>query len=97
MDQDEFVIFAELNREAVERLLDELMNHYPQVQFGRQGDDWIWVHLPDGVIEIDTFFSNNLQVKGKANQLSSAAELLGRISPKLILEIFNPPIADLTR
>ncbi|MBI3152735.1 MAG: hypothetical protein HYZ21_11420 [Chloroflexi bacterium] len=65
MDQDEFVIFAELDREKFEDILEKLMQHFQNVRFGRQGDDWIWVNFAEGKIEIDTFHSTNLEVKGR--------------------------------
>lgn len=97
MKQDEFVIFAELDREKFEEILERLMNQFQQIQFGRQGDDWIWAHFPDGIIEIDSFYSNNLEVKGRASQYASAADILGKLDPDMILDIYDPPKADLTR
>ena len=65
MDDNTFVIFAELDRDKFEDILDRLMKFYPSIQFGRQGDDWIWVHVKEDKIEIDSFFSNQLEVKGR--------------------------------
>lgn len=97
MKQDEFVIFAELDREKFEDILERLMKFFQMVQFGRQGDDWIWVHFSDGKIDIDTFTSEHLQVKGKKSQQKSAKEILDYLERDWILKKFNPPQADLTR
>lgn len=97
MKQDEFVIFAELDREKFEDILERLMKFFQMVQFCRQGDDWIWVHFPDGKIDIDTFTSEHLQVKGKKSQQKSAKEILDYLERDWILKKFNPPQADLTR
>jgi len=97
MKQDEFVIFAELDREKFEDILERLMKFFQMVQFGRQGDDWIWVHFPDGKIDIDTFTSEHLQVKGKKTQQKSAKEILDYLERDWILKKFNPPQADLIR
>ena len=97
MKQDEFVIFAELNREKFEDILERLMKFFRPVQFGRQGDDWIWVHFDDGKIDIDTFTSDNLQVKGKKGQARSAKEILDCLDKDWIVKKFNPPQADSTR
>ena len=97
MKQDEFVIFAELDREKFEDILERLMKFYQMVQFGRQGDDWIWVHFPDGKMDIDSFSSNNLRVKGKSVQQKSAKEILDCLEKDWILKKFNPPLADSTR
>lgn len=97
MKQDDFVIFAELNREKFEDILERLMKFYQMVQFGRQGDDWIWVHFSDGKIDIDSFSSDNLQVKGKKTQARSAKELLEYLEKDWVIKKFNPPQPDLTR
>lgn len=97
MKQDDFVIFAELNREKFEDILERLMKFYQMVQFGRQGDDWIWVHFNDGKIDIDSFSSDNLQVKGKKTQARSAKELLEYLEKEWVIKKFNPPQPDLTR
>lgn len=97
MKQDEFVIFAELDREKFEDILERLMKFYQMVQFGRQGDDWIWVHFPDGKIDIDSFSSDQLQVKGKKTQAKSAREILSYLDKEWVTKKFNPPQPDLTR
>lgn len=97
MAQEEFVIFAELDREKFEDILERLLKHFQAVQFGRQGDDWIWVHFPDERIEIDSFTSDNLQVKGTQNQRKSAWSILDVLEKDWIIQIFDPPLVDLTR
>jgi hypothetical protein len=97
MNQDEFVIFAELKREKFEEILQTLQSHFDNIQFGRQGDDWIWVHFSDEKIEIDSFYSMNLEVKGKRKLYSIAKEILSRLDKDCILEVFDPPKVDLTR
>ncbi|MBL8062880.1 MAG: hypothetical protein JNK32_07675 [Anaerolineales bacterium] len=97
MKQDDFVIFAELKREKFEDILERLMKLFQQIQFGRQGDDWIWVHFTDGKIDIDTFHSENMQVKGKLSQLKSAKEVLDALEKDWIIKKFSPPQNDLTR
>lgn len=91
MKEDESVIFAELNREKFEDILERLMKFHPMVQFGRQGDDWIRVHFDDGRIDIDSFGSKNLQVKGKKAQGKPAKEILDCLEKEWILKKFNPP------
>ncbi len=96
MDQDEFVIFAELDREKFEDILEKLMQNFQNVRFGRQGDDWIWVNA-EGKIEIDTFHSTNLEVKGRRGQYSVIKEMMRLLESKWIIHKFNPPKVDLTR
>ncbi|MBC7877148.1 MAG: hypothetical protein H7Y59_08270 [Anaerolineales bacterium] len=97
MNQAEFVIFAELDRDVFDQILERLMHHFQNVQFGRQGDDWIWVNFSNGKIEIDTFYSTNLEVKGERRQYSIAMELLHVLENKWIIKEFDPPKVDLTR
>lgn len=97
MKEDEFVIFAELDRDKFEEILERLMTYFQGIRFGRQGDDWIWVNFEEGKIEIDSFFSNNLEVKGTQGQLETAARILDYLEKTWILKRFNPPKPDLTR
>ena len=97
MDQDEFVIFAELDRGKFEDILERLMKQFHGVQFGRQGDDWIWVHVKDDRIEIDTFYSEHLEVKGRRKQFSMVQQMLKMFEKVWILNRFDPPKVDLTR
>lgn len=97
MDENEHVIFAELNRDKFEDILDRLMKFYPSIQFGRQGDDWIWVHVDDEKIEIDSFFSEQLEVKGRQRHSKTVRHILQVIEKEWILKRFDPPKADLTR
>ncbi|GAB4399720.1 MAG: hypothetical protein OHK003_24430 [Anaerolineales bacterium] len=97
MTEDEFVIFAELNREKFEDILDRLMKYFQGIQFGRQGDDWIWVHVEDERIEIDSFTSEQLEVKGRRKHSKTVQDILRFIEKEWILNRFNPPKKDLTR
>jgi hypothetical protein len=97
MEQDEFFIFAELKRDRFDDILDRLLAHYADVRFGRQGDDWIWVHVEDDRIEIDSFTSEQLEVKGKRKHSKTVQDILRFIEKEWILNRFNPPKKDLTR
>lgn len=67
------------------------------MQRGRQGDDYIWVNFSNEKIEIDTFFSMNLEVKGRRRQYSIVRELLLILESEWIIQEFNPPKVDLTQ
>jgi len=97
MNQDEFVIFAELDREHFESILERLKQSPQVIQSGRQGDDWIWINFRYGKIEIDTFYSMNLEVKGRREQYDSVNQLLKSLDIKWIIAVFNPPKIDLTK
>ncbi len=97
MNPDDYFIFAELNRERFDEILQTLMEHFKDIQSGRQGDDWIWIQLADDKIEIDSFYSMNLEIKGKPGHLPVVRQLLAQLQADDILEIFDPPKIDLTR
>jgi hypothetical protein len=97
MNQDEFVIFAELHRDRFDEILQSLLEQFQNIQSGRQGDDWIWIHLGDDKIEIDSFYSIELEVKGKRMHYSTAMQALQKLDDRWIIQIFDPPKVDLTR
>ncbi|MEP7136147.1 MAG: hypothetical protein ABI904_14565 [Chloroflexota bacterium] len=97
MHQDDFVIFAELNREKFDEILQTLLKHFENIQYGRQGDDWIWIHFGEEKIEIDSFFSMQLEVKGKYKHIPIVKKIIQELTDDWILQIFDPPKVDLTR
>jgi hypothetical protein len=97
MDQNEFVIFAELDPARFDQIVERLKRHFKNIEYGRQGDDWIWVHHKKEKIEIDTFFSNNLEVKGRRRQYQASNEILKALEDEWIIKIFSPPRVDTSR
>jgi superoxide dismutase len=98
MNQADFVIFAELNRERFDEILQSLKDQFNDVQSGRQGDDWIWIHLADDdKIEIDSFFSMQLEVKGKYKHLAVVTQILQQMDDEWIIQVFDSPKMDTTR
>jgi len=97
MNPNDFVIFAELYRDHFDEILQALAEHFEHIQSGRQGDDWIWIHLGNDKIEIDSFYSMELEVKGKYEHLAVARQTLQKMKSNWILHVFDPPKIDLTR
>jgi hypothetical protein len=97
MNQDDFVIFAELNWAKFDLILKTLMDHFENIEYGRQGDDWIWIPLVDDKIEIDSFYSMNLDLKGKYDRLPFVRQIIQELRDNWILEVFDPPKIDMTR
>jgi hypothetical protein len=98
MHQDDFAIFAELNREQFDEILRTLEKHFKNIQSGRQGDDWIWIHLTDDdKIEIDSFFSTELEVKGKYKYFAVVTQILQQMDDEWIIHVFDPPQMDTTQ
>jgi len=97
MDQDEFVIFAELHRDYFDEILQSLTEQFKHIQSGRQGDDWIWIHLGDDKIEIDSFYSMEVEVKGKRKHYTTIKQVIQRMDDSWIIQVFDPPNIDMTR
>lgn len=97
MNQDDFVIFAELNRDHFDEILQTLQKRFEYIEHGRQGDDWIWVHLENDKLEIDSFYSMNLEVKGRYEHTPVVGQILQALKDDWILQVFDPPKFDLTR
>ena len=97
MNQEEFVVIAKLNRDHFDEILQSLMGQFKNIQSGRQGDDWIWIHLGEDRIEIDSFYSMELEVKGKRKHYTTAMQAIQQLDDRWILQIYDPPKIDLTR
>ena len=69
MNQDEFVIFAELHRDYFDEILQSLTEQFKHIQSGRQGDDWIWIHLGEDKIENRFVLFHGAGSKGKTKAL----------------------------
>ncbi len=97
MNQDEFVIFAELRRDYFDEILQSLTEQFKHIQSGRQGDDWIWIHLREDKIEIDSFYSMELEVKGKRKHYTTAMQAIRKMEDGWIIQVFDPLKIDLAR
>jgi hypothetical protein len=53
--------------------------------------------LGDDKIEIDSFYSIELEVKGKRMHYSTAMQALQKLDDRWIIQLFDPPKIDLTR
>lgn len=98
MNQDEIVVFAELNRSYFQQICQTMTSHFSHVQYGSQCDDWLWIHYAHGKVEIDSFNSlNNLEVKAPRKQFGLVQEILNLCQPDWILTRYALPKIDLTR
>jgi len=97
MNSSDYVIFAELYRDNFDDILQTLRRHFEYVEFGRQGDDWIWIQVGDNRIEIDSFYSMEMEVKGKYELLPVINGIIQQMEVSWVVRIFDPPRIDLTR
>lgn len=96
MDQDEKVIFAELDRESFPAIVATLTARFDGIQYGSQCDDWIWIECGGMKIEIDSFYSLQLELKGPRRAFGLAGEILALMMPGWIVVRFPVPKPDLT-
>ncbi|MBE9242370.1 hypothetical protein IQ217_16650 [Synechocystis salina LEGE 00031] len=97
MDQNEWVIFAELRRSDFELVVSILSDHFPRLEWGSQCDDWLWIYCRDYKLEIDSFSSMELEVKGPRKAYGLAQEVLRLLPPSVFVQVFERPKLDLTR
>jgi len=53
--------------------------------------------LDDDKIEIDSFFSMQLEIKGKSKYLETVSKVIQNLDNSWIIQVFDPPKIDLTR
>ena len=86
------MVYAEFTREPDFGALVELLQiHFDQVSYGRQGDDWIWVEEDDCKVEIDTFWSMQLQIKTASADCTLIKRVLDLIETKFPVQRFSEP------
>ena len=96
MDQNDKVIFAELLREFFELIVEALRKQFSDLKYGSQGDDWIWIERNEMKIEIDSFYTLELEVKGPRRAYGLVEELMHLMNNEWILTKYDTPKVDLT-
>ena len=96
-NQEEIVIFGELDESNFAIVETVLKKRYSRVMSGQQGDNWIWVFYRGGKIEIDTFYSHKLEIRGARKQFGLVHEIINLIHPLCSIKVFDPPKVDETR
>ncbi len=88
------MIFAEFKEDPS---FDEMVNHikteFKNIQYGQQGDSWIWIWGDSKKVEIDTFTSFSFQVKASETS-SRVKEVLKHLQEKYQIEIYKEPILE---
>lgn len=96
MDQDEKVIFAELDRGSFALIVAALAARFDDIQYGSQCDDWIWIERGGMKVEIDSFYSMQLELKGPRRAFGLLQEILALMRPEWIVAGYAVPKPDLT-
>ncbi|MEB3160423.1 MAG: hypothetical protein VKL20_03050, partial [Synechocystis sp.] len=73
-----------------------LGDRFRRVRWGSQGDDWLWILHRGYRLEIDSFYSLQLEVKGPRKSYGLAQEVLHCLPDSAIITVFEIPKLDLT-
>ncbi len=89
------MIFAELEYpEHYSDFHDELVEFiqltFPDIQYGHQGDSWIWITDSKEKVEIDTFTSMKHQIKS-AHDGNLVQKVMATLSAKYKLRVYETP------
>ena len=96
INQNEQVIFAELRRSDFEIIVSILSARFRRMIWGPQGDDWIWIFSKGYKLEIDSFYSLHLDVRGPRRSYGLVREILHSLPSSTIIKEFEIPKGDLT-
>ena len=96
MNQNEQVIFAELRRSDFEIIVSILSARFRRMIWGPQGDDWIWIFSKGYKLEIDSFYSLHLDVRGLRRSYGLVRKILCSLPPSTIIKEFEILKRDLT-
>ncbi|MGY6275726.1 hypothetical protein [Methylomonas sp. MgM2] len=89
------MIFAELEypehySDFHDELVEFIQSIFPDIQYGHQGDSWIWITDGKDKVEIDTFTSMKHQIKSAHNGLL-VQKVMGVLSAKYKVRVFEIP------
>ena len=90
------MIFAELQYEQDYsdvhfELVEFMKNKFPEIQYGLQGDSWIWVFHGDEKVAIDTFSSMKHQVKSESSKGDLVKLVIATLSDRYTLTEYDEP------
>lgn len=89
------MIFAELEypldySDFHDELVDYLTACFPEIQYGLQGDSWIWITDGDEKVEVDTFTSMKHQIKS-AHDGKFVQKVMATLSARYKLRVYEIP------
>ena len=71
--------------------LSYLKSKYPGIEYGLQGDSWIWIFDGDEKVAIDTFYSMKHQIKSESPQSCLVRQVIKMLSSKYKLTEYDDP------
>lgn len=71
-----------------EQLVAFLQGHYPDLQWGQQGENWIWIYQDGLKVEIDNFSALHLQLKNPAGSPSLARQVIAILQSRYSMALW---------
>lgn len=72
-------------------LVDFIRSNFSDIQYGLQGDSWIWIFDEDEKVAIDTFSSMKHQVKCNSERSQLLKRVISNLSAKFELDVYEKP------
>ena len=93
------MIFAVMEYEKhYSEIHDELVifvkSKFPNIEYGLQGDSWIWIIENNDKVAIDTFSSMKHQIKSSNNEFILVNKVIDHISSKYKVVVYDTPELD---
>jgi len=90
------MVFAEMQYEQDYsemhfELVEYLKTKYPKIEYGLQGDSWIWIFDGDDKVAIDTFYSMKHQIKSESSESCLVRQVIRMLSLRYKLTEYDDP------
>ena len=90
------MIFAEMEYEKhYSEFHDELVtfikSEFPNIEYGLQGDSWIWIFENNEKVAIDTFSSMKHQIKSSNKEFSLVNRVIEYVSSRYKVVAYSTP------
>jgi hypothetical protein len=90
------MIFAEMEYEQeYSEFHDELVifikAQFPKIEYGLQGDSWIWIFEDDEKVAIDTFSSMKHQIKSSSAEFTLVNKVIEYVSSHYKVVVYDTP------
>ena len=86
------MIYADFVEEPdFDRLVMSLKEHFGSIEYGQQGDAWIWITQNEMKVAIDTFTTMHFQVKAEPASEALAESVLAALQGKFEISILAEP------
>ncbi|BFM13908.1 hypothetical protein R50073_00910 [Maricurvus nonylphenolicus] len=89
------MIYARFVTEAdIEALVTLLKQHYKNIEWGQQGEDWIWIYRADMKVEIDNFTAMIHEIKSPSQNRRLVRQVITKLSEHYELDVLSEPMLE---